>query len=56
MQLILALETLSEGLEGKIPGLPSWVLGTREIILGVTGDSEGVVVRITPAEHLVKIS
>jgi hypothetical protein len=47
-----SLETLSEGLEGKIPGLPSWVLGTREIILGVTEDSEGVVVRITPAEHL----
>lgn len=47
-----SLEILSKGQEGKISGLPSWVLQTRQIILGITEDFEGFVVKITPDENL----
>ena len=47
-----SLEILSERSEGNIPGLPSWVLEAREIIIGVTEDSEGIVLKVTPAEDM----
>jgi hypothetical protein len=46
------LEILSEHSEGKITGLPSWVLDTREIIIGITEDSEGIVLKVTPSENI----
>ncbi len=49
-----SLETLSERSEGKIPGLPSWVLETREITIGITEDSEGIVIKVAPNENLEK--
>ncbi len=47
-----SLEILSEQAEGKIPGLPSWVLETREIIIGITDDNEGIVIKVEPNENL----
>jgi len=46
-----SLDKLSKRDEGKIPGLPSWVLGNREIVIGVTEDSEGIVLKVTPREE-----
>jgi len=47
-----SLEKLSEYSEGKISGLPSWVLDTRQITIGVTEDSEGIVIKVTPDDKL----
>ena len=46
-----SLEILSKHYEGMITGLPSWVLETREITIGVTDDGEGFVIKVTPNEN-----
>lgn len=47
-----SLEILSHGAEGKIIGLPSWVLETRDITIGLTEDLEGVAIKIESNENL----
>ncbi len=47
-----SIELLSKNNEGKISNLPGWVLHNRQIDIGVTKDSEGIVVKITPDDSL----
>lgn len=47
-----SLDSLSKHEERKLSGLPGWVLQKRNIDIGVTEDSEGVVVRVTPDDGL----
>jgi hypothetical protein len=43
-----SLEELSKRQEGKIAKLPSWVLCSRTIHIGLTNDGSGFVMRVTP--------
>jgi len=47
-----SLDMLSSHGEGKLSGLPSWVLQKRTIDIGVTEDNEGIVIKITPDDNL----
>lgn len=47
-----SIEVLSKKSEGKISGLPSWVLEKRKVIIGLTSDNEGVVIKIIPLQEL----
>jgi hypothetical protein len=47
-----SLDMLSSHGEGKVSGLPSWVLQKRTIDIGVTEDNEGIVIKITPDDNL----
>lgn len=47
-----SLDVLSSHEEGKLSGLPSWVLQKRSIDIGVTEDNEGIVIKIKPDDKL----
>lgn len=47
-----SLETLSHHHEGKISRLPSWVLTTRNIDIGITTDFKGMVFKADPDKSL----
>jgi hypothetical protein len=43
-----SLESLSHKKEGRISGLPSWCLTSRDIVCGFTPDATGLVLRVVP--------
>jgi hypothetical protein len=46
------LDVLSNHEERKLSGLPSWALQKRTIVIGVTEDNEGIVIKIMPDGNL----
>lgn len=58
-----SIDKLSEQNEGSIIGLPSWIHTSKKIIIGLTNNEEGVVIKVIPDEkiendiiNIVKIS
>lgn len=47
-----SIERLSEHKEGKLSNLPSWVIKKRKVDIGVMGDNDALVIKITPDESL----